>query len=352
MFLSKRKGIYYLFYNDEISGIRKSVSTGQKIKSEAMKFITQFKSNINFKKEPSEAPILRLEALRDEVINYVIHNLENTTVSIYKRVFKDLLRILGNKPLEDYLIQDFETYKNIRLSEVKKWTVNIDLRTIRAIFNFAVKWGYLSKNRAKEISLLKIPQKERLSYNAQELSILLNSMDNKLMKDITLFGLYTGCRLNEILNLQVKDIDFKKKVMIIRNKENFKTKTGKIRIIPISDNLFQVISSLNIFQKANNIFNYSSPENYIFANQFGYKFNRDYISHKFKEYVRKSNLPEHFHFHCLRHTAITTMIKNGVNLNYVKEIAGHSVISTTMNYIHIETEDLRKSVNQISISNL
>ena len=67
----------------------------------------------------------------------------------------------------------------------------------------------------------------------------------------------------------------------------------------------------------------------------------------FKKYVRKAELPEKFHFHCLRHTFITELIKNGININYVKELAGHSDIKTTMNYIHIITDDLRKAVNSI-----
>lgn len=37
-----------------------------------------------------------------------------------------------------------------------------------------------------------------------------------------------------------------------------------------------------------------------------------------------------------------------MNINYVKEIAGHSEIKTTMNYIHIVTEDLREAVDKIN----
>ncbi|MBK8552806.1 MAG: tyrosine-type recombinase/integrase [Ignavibacteria bacterium] len=46
---------------------------------------------------------------------------------------------------------------------------------------------------------------------------------------------------------------------------------------------------------------------------------------------------------------ITSLIKSGVNKNFVKEIAGHSEIQTTMNYIHIVTNDLREAVNKIKI---
>jgi len=63
--------------------------------------------------------------------------------------------------------------------------------------------------------------------------------------------------------------------------------------------------------------------------------------------LRKLNFPEKFHYHSLRHSFITNLIKSGVNINYVKEIAGHSEIKTSLGYIHIVTEDLREAVNKI-----
>ncbi|MBK8552808.1 MAG: tyrosine-type recombinase/integrase [Ignavibacteria bacterium] len=97
-----------------------------------------------------------------------------------------------------------------------------------------------------------------------------------------------------------------------------------------------------------NIISLCDPESYLFSRK-GFKFNKDTISKKFKEVLRAVNFPEKFHFHCLRHTFITSLIKSGVNINYVKEIAGHSEIQTTMNYIHIITNDLREAVNKINI---
>jgi site-specific recombinase XerD len=70
---------------------------------------------------------------------------------------------------------------------------------------------------------------------------------------------------------------------------------------------------------------------------------------QFKKYLRILGIHEKYHFHCLRHTFITNLIKKGVNINFVKEIAGHTDIETTMNYIHIVTEDLRKAVNLITL---
>ncbi len=76
--------------------------------------------------------------------------------------------------------------------------------------------------------------------------------------------------------------------------------------------------------------------------RYGARMRIFYVSKEFKKILRSINFPEKFHFHCLKHAFITNLIKVGVNINYVKEIAGHSDIHTTMNYIHILTEDLRR----------
>ncbi len=76
--------------------------------------------------------------------------------------------------------------------------------------------------------------------------------------------------------------------------------------------------------------------------RYGARMRIYYLREELKKILRTINLPEKFHFHCLKHTFITNLIKAGVNINYVKEIAGHSDIHTTMNYIHILTEDLRR----------
>ena len=162
------------------------------------------------------------------------------------------------------------------------------------------------------------------------------------MKNIILFGLYIGCRLNEILNLQWKDIDLKEKVIYIRNKEDFKTKTGKARMIPFGEKLYTVISKM--LQLDNNVIKLHSPDSYVFTKQDNGKYSDSYTTHRFKHYIRKAGLPEKYHFHCLRHTFITNCIESGINVNYVQVLAGHSELKTTLGYTHIGIEDLKKAI--------
>jgi len=348
MFLSKRQnGFYYLFFLDENTGKRKMISCKTKYKPEAMKFLSNFTSTSKKDHKQKSNVIYYIEDLRKEVIKYTSDNLQISTMQIYRRVLNDMLRIIKNKPVKLITSKDIENYKSVRLTEVKKTTVNIDIKTMKAIFNLALKWNWISDNPMRYVKQILVEQKERLSFSDIELRLLLNNINDTYLKNIVLTGLYTGCRLNEIINIQWKDINLNEKVLLIRNKENFKTKTGKIRQIPISDNFYNLLCEMSCDGEANIISLYD-PDSYIFSKK-GIKFSKDFISKKFKETLRALNFPEKFHFHCLRHTFITTLIKSGVNINYVKEIAGHSNIQTTLNYIHIVTEDLRQAVNKINI---
>lgn len=349
MFLAKYRGYYYLYYNNE-AGKRKKVSCRTKHKPEALKFLSNFKSQSHTKKEAIQ--ILTLSELKREILKYVSCNLRIGTVKIYCIAFDNLIRILNDKPIKLITTKDIEFYKSERLKEVKIATVNIDIGTLKAIFNIAIRLDMLSFNPVKNIKKFSIPQKEHLAFTDIQVKMILSNITNGTLKFFVSFGLLTGCRLNEIINLQWKDINFAERILTISNKDDFKTKSGKMKYIPLSDNLHNLFLEMQgLTESGNNIIslNNFNPDKYVFANPQGYKFSKNYVSMEFKKILRKLKFEEKYHFHCLRHTFITQLIKSGVNINYVKEIAGHSEIQTTMNYIHIATEDLREAVNKINI---
>jgi integrase len=350
MFLTKRQnGFYYLYIKDDLTGKRKAISCKTKYKAEAMKFISNFKNNSAEQIKKTSNHVLYLADLQREVLKYVSDNLRLGTLLLYRNAFKDLIRIIGNKPIKLISISDIEKFKSVRLTEVKPTTVNIQLTTTKAVFNIAIRFNWLNSNPCNAIKKISIPQKERLCFNQIELKLILNNCVNPLLNNLIKFALLTGCRLNEICNVQWKDINFQELLLNISNKDNFNTKSGKKRVIPISDELMKVLNEM-LDQKPNdNVLSLYNPDNYIFSIRNGTRLHIEYVSKLFKKILRKCNFPERYHFHCLRHTFITNLIKSGVNINYVKEIAGHSEIQTTMNYIHIVTNDLRDAVNKIII---
>ncbi len=328
----------------------KMITCKTKYKPEAMKFLSNFKNNSKEIQKQQSNHVCYTIDLQKEVLKYVSDNLRLGTLLLYKNAFKDLLRIIGNKPIKLITISDIERFKSVRLKEVKQSTVNIQLTTIKAVFNIAIRFNWINSNPCNAVKKISIPQKDRLCFDENEVKLILSNTNNPVMKNLIKFGLLTGCRLNEICNVQWKDLNFQELILNISNKDNFKTKSGKQRQIPISDELLKLLNEM-LGQKPNkNILSLYEPEKYIFSIRYGTRLHIEYVSKSFKKTLRKCNFPERYHFHCLRHSFITNLIKSGVNINYVKEIAGHSEIQTTMNYIHIVTNDLREAVNKINFA--
>ena len=220
---------------------------------------------------------------------------------------------------------------------VKVPTVNTYIRIIKASFNIAIKLGLIEKNVAKDYKKIKEDQTEKHTFSEAQFFKLLTVVDNPVMKEICYFGYYTGARLGEIINLQWNDLDLVNRVITIRNKTGFRTKTGRIRRIPIADKLLEVIKDMNI----------EEPSEYLFKRQNGGMFSKEYATNAFIRYVKRAGLPKNLHFHCLRHTAITTMITKGIPIAAVQRIAGHANITTTLGYTHLMVDDLRNAMNSL-----
>jgi len=159
-----------------------------------------------------------------------------------------------------------------------------------------------------------------------------------MLKDLFTAAFYTGMRLGEIVNLVWDCVDFKRKVIIVKNINGFTTKNKKERIIPMNS----VVETLmiNKFNKVNNVNN----NNYIFSRVMDIKLNEDYVSKQFKKAVRDSGLNDNIHFHTLRHSFASRLIQKGASVFVVKELLGHEDIKTTQIYSHLQTQDLEEAV--------
>jgi integrase/recombinase XerD len=72
------------------------------------------------------------------------------------------------------------------------------------------------------------------------------------------------------------------------------------------------------------------------------------ISKQFKKIIRKSNLNEKIHFHTLRHSFASLLVKKGVSLYIIKELLGHEDLATTQIYSHISNVSLVQAINYIN----
>ena len=211
-------------------------------------------------------------------------------------------------------------------------------RTLKAAFNKAVEWNYISVNPFTKIKFPKIPKSFPVFLMEDELLIILANTPYQHLKDIFTVGFYTGLRLGELINMQWNWIDFFQNQITVKCTDQFLTKNKKERIVPMNEKVRSILFCR---------FNSDShlPNEIVFYTRKNKILYQETISKQFKKIVRKSNLSDKIHFHSLRHSFASLLVQRGVSLYVVKELLGHEDLATTQIYSHLQQQNLRDAVN-------
>lgn len=143
-------------------------------------------------------------------------------------------------------------------------------------------------------------------------------------KQRAMLGLFygSGLRLNELRNLEPKDIDSQGMQVKVRG-----GKGGKDRFTLLSK---QTLSDLRNYWKAHR------PKTYLFEGSLpGKAMHERSIQHAIRLAFDKAGLGKDLSSHNLRHSFATHMLDKGTDIHTIKELLGHSKIETTMIYLHL-----------------
>ena len=338
MFLSKRKnGYWYIFYQN--SNQKKTcISTKSKFKREAISFLSNFRVELKQREKNKVIPIT-ISQFRFHFLKYSesVHALKTTQV--YVTTFNKLLEYFGDIQISDINKSKIQEYFQNRINRSSIYAARKDLICLSSSFNKAVSEKYLTENPCSGIKRYKIPEKQPLFFTEIDFNILLNVIDNKEIKELVIFAVGTGLRSMEILSLEWDQINLKDRTLILDNRHHI-TKSKKIRTIPLSVNALQILTGLGKTKISDLVFNIEPN-----------KTNQNKLSTAFKKYVYKSKLNPNLKFHSLRHTFASWLIQRGAPIYEVSKLLGHSDLKTTEIYIHVGSEDMRNSINLISINN-
>jgi len=240
---------------------------------------------------------------------------------------KKLINQLTNKDAEDF---------KLFLMKKAPSGYKVYLRNIKAAFNKATDWEMIISNPFNKLKITKDQQVTPEFLSRGKLNVVLSKTDSRVIREIFLFGFYTGCRLSEIIYIRCGNVDLNKKVIIVGDRE-FSTKNKKSRLIPICQELLSLLKVRC---------NGTDEDQYVFTKGNGFPFNRDYVSRYFKKSVRKAGLGEQIHFHSLRHSFASNLALQNVPIIVIKELLGHSSIVTTQIYSHPDLDALKKAVGR------
>jgi len=250
-----------------------------------------------------------------------------------------------------YLTKIFETeLEKTNSNHVRSWIASlmsegINARSIHrkcsalsAYFRQLQKIQAIQVNPMKGITKPKIPKRLPEVLQEQHATNLyaFNQDENTMHLGFILQFFYeTGMRVSEMVQLQLKDIDYSMKQIKVIGKRN------KTRYIPVTDDM---LSAIQIHLNQHQITDANSP---LFLNKKGAAMGRRQmydLVHKALSLIttQKKKSP-----HVLRHSFATHMLNNGAGLNHVKELLGHSSLSATQVYTHLNSERLKAIHKQL-----
>ena len=129
--------------------------------------------------------------------------------------------------------------------------------------------------------------------------------------------------------------DLERKEIIIHAHDDFRPKSSHLRHIDIPDKFFPVFRKYAV-----------NKTGYVFTNGNSEKLKERWLRKRFQRAMVKAGI-EHCTLHDLRHTYASHLAEQGVDLLAIKELLGHSSITTTMIYAHLTKRHLKDAVNKI-----
>lgn len=291
---------------------------------------------------PSGIPALTLSQAWSAYRKGWLPNLKraNEVVRIYENY---LGKEFGNRAIASITPQEIEEFKGRLLARISRFgtpltpgSVRLILAHLRRIIAKALEWN-MAPAVANPASRFHVPSgadRKREKYlTPREAERLLEDLQlvSCDMHDAACIGLHTGMRLAEILGLHSDDIDFMAYVIHIRNgKTGSRVAYFPERIVPLLKKRVQQCES------STRLLFFTVNGNPVNPKRFSYEFSRTVTDMGFNDNVRDS--VHKVTFHTLRHTFCSWLAMNGVSMQIIGELAGHSQLEMTRRYTKLASE--------------
>ncbi|MDF2699303.1 MAG: xerD [Haloplasmataceae bacterium] len=290
----------------------------------------------------------RIDSYIDEFNNYIIieRGLSKNTIASYNvdlmqysNYLTDELEINDIKDLSrDDIINYLSHLYDLNL---KPKSIARKLTAIKMFHKYLYMNNYLKENVSNFIEQPKLEKSLPIVISVSEVNALLASFteDNEYeLRNKTMVELMysTGLRVSELVNLNIEDINLTMGFLKCNGKGN------KERIIPVGERAIHLVDQyLKFFRKKLNI-NYDTE--ILFLNRDGTRLTRQMFWRILKEHAKNCNLHTEISPHKLRHSFATHLLENKADIRYIQELLGHSNISTTQIYTHINSKKLNDTV--------
>lgn len=256
----------------------------------------------------------------DEMVNLVVEECRlrgysQSTIDVYSHHVKKFL-LSGLSP-RDFL-----------LSLIRTGACDESVRSACFAIKFYLR---ISGNPADELEkilndLPNVKREKRLPVilSKEEVERLVFVTKNLNHRLIILVGYSAGLRVSEIINLKWEDVDFDRNLIHVK-----RAKGKKDRVVMLSLKVKDALKSLS-----------SVKQGYVFLTNRGSKYTQRCVQRILENSARKAGLRKKVTPHTLRHSFATHLLEKGVDIRIIKDLLGHSSISTTLVYTKVSNKTI------------
>ena len=235
-----------------------------------------------------------------------------------------------------------EWMASLHADNKKKTSIARKLASLRTFFQFLVREGIQENNPAKLVATPKVERKLPNHLSMEDAVRFIESPDlendlGRRDRAILEFLYATGMRVGELVSLNLKDIDFREKLVRVTGKRK------KQRILPFGEPaLHSLMYYLNETRPTflNNCPPTERDEQAVFLNYQGTRITTRSVGRMVDKYIKQVADIHDISPHSLRHSFATHLLDSGADLRDIQELLGHVRLSTTQIYTHVSMEKL------------
>lgn len=269
--------------------------------------------------------------------------LERFLLSLSSPMTKKYYTININSFMEFKNISTIEDIKALTIDDIEDWSIylkdiqnsqnsrRIKLAALSSFYDYLMERNIVNKNIVKPlIKKLKIDTKEQTYLTASEVVSILKIITNYKEYAIIMTMVNTGIRVSELINIKLSDYK-EDKLEIINGKG------GKDRVVYLNDKTKEAIDDYLKVRK-------ESKYDNLFISDQGTPLRTESLNRTIKKLAHNANVNKDISCHSLRRTCATGLYREGVDIVTLKDILGHSNISTTDRYIKNQSFATRETM--------
>ena len=217
-------------------------------------------------------------------------------------------------------------------------SIKLVVVALKLFYRFLMVKGRVKRDPTETLTLPRIERYLPETLNelqAEQLIDSINTTQPRGLRDRAIVELLyaSGLRISELANARLENFDSQERILRVTGKGN------KTRLVPVGAKACQALAAYLSGERPKQVKPRSGSG--IFLSSRGAKLTTARLWQIVKERARQSGLEANIYPHLLRHSFATHLLGNGADLRIIQELLGHSDISTTQVYTHVDQQRLK-----------